>query len=58
MSLRSINLDYWRPQFICMEVLTADGARNQEAVDYLAAHSYLPIVDMGLNIIFQRGRDG
>lgn len=53
-ALRSINLDYWRPEFICMEALTADGRRNQSAIDYLSDNGYQSEVDMGLNVIFRR----
>lgn len=53
-ALRSINLVYWRPEFICMEALTANGHRNQAAIEYLSAHGYQPEVDMALNIIFRR----
>ncbi|MBU1222278.1 MAG: FkbM family methyltransferase [Gammaproteobacteria bacterium] len=53
-ALRSINLAYWRPEFICMEVLTADGRRNQAAIEYLSDNGYQPDVDMGLNVIFRR----
>lgn len=53
-ALRSINLAYWRPVFICMEVLTADGHRNEEAIEYLTDNGYSPDTDMGLNIVFRR----
>lgn len=53
-ALRSINLAYWRPLFICMEALTADGHRNEAAIEYLSANGYHPEVDMGLNIVFRR----
>ncbi len=53
-ALRSINLELWRPQFICMEVLTADGNRNEAAVEYLSVNGYQLVVDMGPNIVFRR----
>ena len=53
-ALRSINLQYWRPMFICMEALTADGSRNETAIQYLLEQGYRPIVDMGLNIVYQK----
>lgn len=53
-ALRSINLDYWRPEFICMEVLTADGRRNEAAIEYLADNGYRLDSDLGLNIVFRR----
>lgn len=53
-ALRSINLSYWRPLFICMEVFTADGHRNEEAIRYLAGNGYNPDGDLGLNIVFRR----
>jgi FkbM family methyltransferase len=56
-ALRSIDLDQWRPMFICMEVLTADGHRNEAAIEYLMANGYRPAADMGLNIVFRRLAD-
>lgn len=53
-ALRSIDLDRWRPEFVCMEALTADGRRNQAAIDYLASRGYRSEVDKGLNVIFRR----
>lgn len=53
-ALQSINLAYWRPVFICIEALTADGHKNMAAMDYLLANNYRAAVDMGLNIIFRR----
>jgi len=53
-ALRSIDLNQWRPTFICMEVLTADGNRNELAVEYLLANGYRPVADMGLNIVFRK----
>jgi FkbM family methyltransferase len=53
-ALHSISLSHWRPAFICMEALTADGRRNEAAIEHLSVNGYRAEVDMGLNIIFQR----
>jgi FkbM family methyltransferase len=53
-ALRSINLEYWRPEFICMEVLTADGHRNNLAIEYLIEKGYQMDFDLGLNMVFRR----
>jgi len=53
-ALRSINLDYWRPEFVCMEVLTADGQKNDAAIEYLDRNGYRLACDLGLNRVFRR----
>lgn len=53
-ALRSIDLDKWRPAIICLEVLTADGARDEGAVSHLTAHGYEICSDLGLDILFKR----
>jgi FkbM family methyltransferase len=54
-ALRSMDLDRWRPTFVCLEVLTADGRRNEPAIDHLVRHGYEPARDLGLNVVFKRG---
>ncbi len=54
-ALRTIDLDYWRPEFICLEVQTAVGSSDSDAADYLKAHGYTTVRNLGLNVILQRG---
>jgi FkbM family methyltransferase len=53
-ALHSIDLDYWHPQFICIEALTADGRTNDAAIEYLAQNGYRLDSDLGLNVVFRR----
>jgi FkbM family methyltransferase len=53
-ALESINLERWKPALVCLEVVTADGKKNQAAADYLLAHDYIEARNLGLNIIFKR----
>ena len=50
-----MNLDRWQPAVICIEVVTAVGARNEEALQYLLPHGYKIYGDMGFNTVFVRG---
>ena len=54
-ALKSINLDRWQPAVICIEVATAAGARNDEALNYLLTHGHKIYGDMGFNAVFVRG---
>ena len=54
-ALKSMNLDRWQPAVICIEVVTAVGARNEEALQYLLTHGYRIYGDMGFNTVFVRG---
>jgi len=51
-ALRSMNLKRWQPAVICIEALTADGGRNQAALDYLSVNGYKAFRDLGLNMVF------
>lgn len=53
-ALRSITLDRWKPQLVCLEVVTADGFRNEEAIRYLLENGYKIESDLKLNLIFRR----
>jgi FkbM family methyltransferase len=53
-ALKSISLDKWRPALVCLEVLTANGRRNHEAIRYLDDHGYRMEADLGLNLLFSR----
>jgi FkbM family methyltransferase len=54
-ALRTMDLDRWQPQFVCLEVQTADGSSDAAATDYLRARGYGVVRDLGLNLILQRG---
>jgi FkbM family methyltransferase len=53
-ALRSFNLLRWRPRLVCIEVATAEGTRNLQAVHHLQAHGYAVALDLGLNLVMQR----
>jgi FkbM family methyltransferase len=53
-ALRSIKLEKWRPALVCLEVLTANGRRNEESIRYLIENGYRIESDLGLNLLFQR----
>ena len=53
-ALRSIDLSRWQAALICLEVATADGHRNQDALDYVTGQGYEITLDLGLNIILGR----
>ena len=53
-ALKSIDLTRWRPVLICLEVATADGHRNEDAVAYLATQGYETAADLGLNLVLRR----
>jgi FkbM family methyltransferase len=53
-ALRSIDLDRWQPAIVCMEALTADGRKNESAIEYLTSNRYQTELDLGLNIVFRR----
>lgn len=53
-ALRSLDLARWRPHLICLEVATADGHRNHEAVAYLQSQGYEIARDLGLNLVLRR----
>jgi FkbM family methyltransferase len=53
-ALRSITLEKWRPALICLEVLTANGRRNEESIHHLIGNGYRIESDLGLNLLFQR----
>jgi FkbM family methyltransferase len=53
-ALKSITLDKWRPVFICLEVITANGKRNEDAIHYLVDNGYNVESDLGLNLLFHR----
>jgi FkbM family methyltransferase len=53
-ALKSMKIEKWRPSFVCMEVLTADGHRNEPAIEFLTNQGYRPVLDLGLNIVYRR----
>lgn len=53
-ALRSMDLDRWKPQVVCLEALTADGVRNEAAIAHLLQSGYEIAYDQSLNIIFRR----
>lgn len=53
-ALKSINLGKWKPVYVCLEVLTADGKRNEQAIGYLLGNGYVIASDLGLNLLFRR----
>lgn len=53
-ALKSINLGKWKPVYICLEALTADGKRNDESIIYLCNNGYRIASDLGLNLLFCR----
>ena len=53
-ALRSIDLQHWRPAVVCLEALTADGKRNDAAIEYLTNNGYRVARDLGLNVFFTR----
>jgi FkbM family methyltransferase len=53
-ALQSIDLQRWQPALICLEVATADGRRNDQAVDYLRTQRYEVTADMGINLLLSK----
>ena len=53
-ALKSISLDKWKPSYICLEVITAEGSRSEDAIKFLQVQGYRIEVDLGLNLIFSR----
>lgn len=53
-ALKSMNLEKWRPEFVCLEVLTAAGQRHERAIEFLSGHGYKAVLDLGLNLVYRR----
>ena len=53
-ALRSLDLAHWQPALVCLEVATADGHRNTDAIEHLQAQGYRVTLDLGLNLVLGR----
>ena len=56
--LRSLDLDRWRPEIVCLEVMTAVGKASDDAVHHLESRGYRVLRDLGLNVVMERVSSG
>ena len=52
--LRSLDFDRWRPELVCLEVMTAVGKVSEGVMGHLESRGYRVLCDLGFNVVMER----